>query len=422
MNKKYINQLYKNLDDLINNGRLDDKFIILFGANKPAEITVSYLENKNIKVDAIIDNSSKKQGKTLRNVMVYAPDDLLNNIEKDFIILIASLYYKQMRSSIAKHNIDDSKITETLYFAEFSTEQSYFDKNVGVALNGWNVYEKIKQTYGADCFIILIPCPSLGDAYFILSYIDEYIKQNNLRNYVVVMSGGGSVKIAEMFNAPNCAGVAQDENDALLAFYTLMDLPDMLVVSHNFPHTRLSSGNLGDEMLNWGEMIRNVIMGFKNEIPKKELVKSPDMSDKNFFEKNNLIKGKTALIAPAAIHALSLPDSFWSDLTAALIKKGYTVRANVSKDESINITGANPIFIPLDEIIPFVETAGLFISLRNGLCDVLAEAKATKIAIYPDEDYYDFFSIEKIGLTDSFTEVIYDEEKNVLEQIMVRLK
>ena len=36
-----------------------------------------------------------------------------------------------------------------------------------------------------------------------------------------------------------------------------------------------------------------------------------------------------------------------------------------------------------------VERAGTFIGIRSGLCDILREAKAEKIALYPDYNYCD---------------------------------
>ena len=429
MNKKMFSRLYGNLDRLVNDGSLAGKFIILFGANKPAEITISFLHNRNIKVDAIIDNSSGKQNKTLKGVMVYAPDDLLKEsamgtmgeTKAPIIILIASLYYKQMRSSIAKYNIDDSQIIETLYFAEYSVDPAIFRKNADAAMNGWSVYSGIKSAYGNDCFIILIPCPSLGDAYFILSYMGEYIRQTGLKNYVIAMSGAGSARVAEMFEAQNCINITQDENDALLAFYTLMDLTDVKVVSHNYPYTRLPADSLGLKMLNWGEMIKEVILGLGPAV-RTQIYENANRKPAFPADKYKIKSGKTVLLAPAAVHAISLPDSFWDALAEALGNEGYTVRVNVAADESINIKGAESLFIPLEDIIPFVETAGIFISLRNGLCDILSEATATKIALYPNEDYFDFFGIEKIGLTDSFTEILYDNDRETIARVMEQLR
>lgn len=36
-----------------------------------------------------------------------------------------------------------------------------------------------------------------------------------------------------------------------------------------------------------------------------------------------------------------------------------------------------------------VEMAGIFIGIRSGMCDILREARAKKIALYPDYNYSD---------------------------------
>ena len=422
MNRKILHKLYANLDRLVKNGDLADKFIILFGANKPSEITISFLRSRSIQANAIIDNDPFKHNKTLSGVTVYKPDDLLKDLNDNMIILIASMFYKQMRSSIAKYNLADAQIVETLYFHEYSLEPEIFKKNADIVIDGWNVYDRIKKTYGDDVFIILNPCPSLGDVYFALSYIDAYIKRCGLKNYIIVTSGGSSVKIAEMLNASNCINISQDENDALLALYTFMDLRDILVVAYNYPYTRLFPYNLSSALLNWGELIREVVLGLKAGVARSTPDKSAMMKDKAFFDNNGLKKGKTVLLAPTAVHALSLPDTFWNILVKKLNGAGYSVRLNVAEDEFINIEGADPLFVPLDDVIPFIETAGLFIGLRNGLCDVLSEASAKKIVIYPDEDYFDFFGIKNIGLSDSFTEIIYENDSKTIECIMQYLQ
>ena len=422
MNRKIVNKLYSNLDSLIINSGLTDKFIILFGANEPAEITISFLKSRNIQVNAIIDNDPFRQNKTLCGVQIYKPDDLLRDSNDNMIILIASMYYPQMRSSIAKYNLAETQIVETLYFHEYSLKPEIFQKNADIVIDGLNVYDRIKKTYGHDVYIILVPCPSLGDTYFTLSYIDEYLKRYGLRDYLIVVSGGGAAKVAEIFSVSNCINISQDDNDALLALYTFMGLPDVMVVSHNFPYSRLVASSIGLELLNWGEMIREVILGLDANAAKRIPDKPALMKDKIYFENNGLKTGKTALLAPIAMHAQSLPDTFWSILIKKLNDVGYVVRLNVAENESVNLEGAEPLFVPLDAAIPFIEAAGVFIALRNGLCDVLCEASAKKIVIYPDEDYFNFFGIKNIGLSDSFTEIVYENDNKTIEHIMEHLE
>ena len=422
MNSKLANQLYGNLDKLINSGAFVGKSIILFGANKPSELTTSYLNSRQFRVDAIIDNDPEKHNKTLNGVLICKPAEILKNNHKDLILLIASTYYRQMRNSIAKYDLTKTEIIETLYFHEYSLEPKIFQKNADIAIDGWFVYDRIKKTYGDNAFIVLNPCPSLGDTYMLFSYLDEYIVRNGIDNYVVVVSGGGALKIAEMFNAANCLKISQDDNDALLALYTLMDLPDVIVAAYNFPYTRLTAANHGLELLNWGELIRETVLRLEPDTIKVLPNKPSQMKDIAFFENNKLEKGKTVLLAPTAVHALNLPDAFWSALVTELNHAGYTVRLNLAADEAVTIEGAEPIFVPLEDIIPFIEIAGVFIALRNGLCDVLSEAEAKKIAIYPDKDYFNFFGMKKIGLTESFNEVVYENNNQTIQHIMEYIK
>lgn len=53
------------------------------------------------------------------------------------------------------------------------------------------------------------------------------------------------------------------------------------------------------------------------------------------------------------------------------------------------LIGTESISPSLLELRSVVERAGTFIGIRNGLCDVIREAKAKKIALYPDYNYCD---------------------------------
>ena len=67
---------------------------------------------------------------------------------------------------------------------------------------------------------------------------------------------------------------------------------------------------------------------------------------------------------------------------------GYKWYTNVVGDEK-PLIGTESISPSLLELRSVVERAGTFVGIRSGLCDVIREAKAKKIALYPDYNYCD---------------------------------
>ena len=53
------------------------------------------------------------------------------------------------------------------------------------------------------------------------------------------------------------------------------------------------------------------------------------------------------------------------------------------------LEGTMAISPKINEIKSVVERAGIFVGIRSGMCDVLRNAKAEKIALFPDYNYCD---------------------------------
>lgn len=130
--------LYKKMDGLIHNKIFKNKKIILFGLNSTSYCTKNYLESKGLLITAYIDNDSKKRDdlnqmkKTLlRNhlnnsdfelmkskiIEAYAPEELLQYLRDDVVILIGSKYYSDMCTQLSKLGFFENKqVYQTIDF------------------------------------------------------------------------------------------------------------------------------------------------------------------------------------------------------------------------------------------------------------------------------------------------------------------
>ena len=136
------------------------------------------------------------------------------------------------------------------------------------------------------------------------------------------------------------------------------------------------------------------------------------------FKKYGLKKGKTLLIAPyAGNHDLwDIPMEYYKKIADEYRKKGFSVCTNSDgAPQEVGIPGTLPICIPYAHIQEFCRLAGYFISIRSGLCDLLAPVHLKeKSIIYPNKHLaegpgtlIEFFSLKRMGLCQDAQEVVY---------------
>jgi len=114
-----------------------------------------------------------------------------------------------------------------------------------------------------------------------------------------------------------------------------------------------------------------------------------DIELREIIQKYSIIKGKTVILIPSAQTAKMLPIIYWNKIARLLIDKGYTVFTNVKEITEPTIEGTNPIVIPLRLAIATVHYAGIAISIRCGLTDLLAIGNCKVDSLYLIEDETD---------------------------------
>lgn len=150
------------------------------------------------------------------------------------------------------------------------------------------------------------------------------------------------------------------------------------------------------------------------------------------FQSNGLIPGKTILLAPYAgkNDLWGIPLSFYEKLVQKLVARGYTVCTNSSGSKrEPPVQGTIPLLVSHRIMRPFCETAGVFIGLRSGLCDIISGARdCKKIVFYSPTmkiggvcSFEDFFSLKNMGLCEDAMEMEATKENlSILLHIVER--
>lgn len=120
--------LYDNINNLIQSGKLENKILIAFGANKPTEFAIEFLESKGYTFEGIIDNNEKKRELIEKGLMmpingkhyIYSPKEFLNKLDKKKVfIVIASKAYHDMCIELEHMGFDTD--TQTAQLFDFNT-------------------------------------------------------------------------------------------------------------------------------------------------------------------------------------------------------------------------------------------------------------------------------------------------------------
>lgn len=126
---------------------------------------------------------------------------------------------------------------------------------------------------------------------------------------------------------------------------------------------------------------------------KHSLITDPvPLEDENvqtIIKKYNIQKGKAVILIPYAQSAKLIDFEKWEKIVIILKNKGYNVFTNVKDESEKEIENTIPIIIPLKYMITVTQYAGLAISIRCGLTDLLAVSECNIEVLYRVENKED---------------------------------
>lgn len=124
-----VNKFYGNMEKLIKEEILKDKFVIVFGTSKIASMIKYYLTQNKIEVNAFIDNDKNRQGLNIFGIKVYSPEELLKDYKENAVILIVSYYQDEMIKQLEHMNyIYGKNIIKIIDLPEVLSDYSFVDR------------------------------------------------------------------------------------------------------------------------------------------------------------------------------------------------------------------------------------------------------------------------------------------------------
>lgn len=432
MDYGYQLQMQEKLEEMVQAGAFDGRYLAIFGSNEPAEQMIAFLERYSIRVNTLLDNNTKKIGLSYGGIPIQKPEEALGSFRQDALILIISKHYYEMLGQLQDMGYREGfhvvKVVEMSAFACNSLSEETFRQYQESAVAGGEIYERIRAEYPQMDRLFLLPVRAIGDVFLGAAYAGAYMKKCKCAAPIFAVVGGVCGKAVRSLGYGGVVTLDSDQMRGLEQFCLLTGKEyQILDVNHKKPYT-CGLGRIGNfKGLDFASLLWAGVYGL-DAMPDIGEIRGRSQEGVAYAMEllgdQRLTIGKTIILAPYAKTAARIGGDFWERVAGQLKEAGYQVCTNVAGESETAIPGTEPLSFTLEYAVEVLEAAGGFVGLRSGFCDLVAVADCPKVILYPDRIYgagqfIDFFSLVKMGLTEQAVEIIYreQEEKEILSRI-----
>ncbi|MCQ2522904.1 MAG: hypothetical protein MJ123_01080 [Lachnospiraceae bacterium] len=389
MEKKLYSEMSANVEKLNDEIQLNANNLFVFGYCKASMELIDLLAEKNIEIKGILDNSEDKQLRNYKGAKVYYPDDILKLVpksdEKNSVVLVVSRFYetmaKQLRGLGYKGRIE--KIVNYNTYSDYSLSDETLNRMIGREQSGERLIKELESKY-QNAFKVFFPFNALGDVYIAMSYWYAFAKLKGIVNPVFCVPSKALKEVVLLFGNFQVEVYNQENLDSMVQAAICMRDDRFFIAHHDRPYVVYLHKALYFKMIPLDMIYRCGVYGLS--VDAKPMI--PRINNKVYKEIEKIPKGKAVIFSPYAKSITTLSENVWNDAVNYYKSIGYKCYTNVVGDEQ-PLKNTEAISPSISEIRAVVEQAGLFVGIRSGLCDVIREAKAKKIALYPDYNYCD---------------------------------
>lgn len=392
--------------------RLEGKRIFLFGYNIYTETVNNSLYEEGYQLYRIIDNDKEKQGRKRCNILIAAPDSI--EWGKRDLVLIVSRHREQMIEQMTQLSKDvnifilsdfNRYIEEIEKKEKFWIEENYELERYQLK-QGAEVYHRLKE----EEILIVVQGPSIGDMCLGAFHFVEFEKAIYPKKIKLVIASEGIYKTAQLFGIRKVKIISKSEIDSLVK-YLLFDRPKEDIICGCVCTLDVMGQYKKMSVPQWWSKFFYRLTGtYELDFP---AIWDSALKETEVMEKG-LVKGKSVILAPYANTLEELPFQFWELLTKRLLEMNFCVFTNVAGKQK-PIKGSLGLEIPLNQIGNYLEFAGYFVSLRNGLCDIAGRSQCKQIIFFRDRLFGKFcsqieiFDLHAKNVSEHAIQCVYDD-------------
>ncbi len=389
MEKNLRDEMMESLNRIEAEKDLPARKVFLFGHCSATLELADLLKTRGLKAAAILDNSKEKQGLVYRGVPVIRPAEIMEpkgeNTEETSIVLIVSRFYAAMHAQLRElgYNGPIRKVVDYNTFAEYSLSEETIGRMRKREQYGASLREALSEKYEQH-FQVFCPFTALGDIYFMISYWQAYAKKKGIEKAVFCVPGKALSDVIRMFGDYAVEVYPQKDLDAMIQSAIYTQDKHTFIAHQDRPYVVNLAKALYLKRIPLEKIYCCGVYGLPTDT--KSTKPKTDLPVYNNID--SIPEGRAVIFSPFAKSVTAIEQSVWGGAVNYFVSAGYKCYTNVVGDEK-PLPGTVGISPSILEMRSVVERAGTFVGIRSGLCDILREAKAKKIALYPDYNYCD---------------------------------
>ncbi len=215
MDRQRYEEMIENVDS--RKGDLLKKNVFLFGHCEATLTLADYLLDNEIRPTAILDNSEAKYGQDYKGMPVVPPGEVLDSDQDTAVVLIVTRFYEAMNAQLRKIGFKGEvvKLVDYNTYTEYSLSEETRNRKKNRVEHGDEIIKELKNQY-KDALIVFCPFNALGDIYFCMSYLPEFLKKRGVKDYAVCVPGKGCGSVVRLFGAEHVEVFDQNELDAAI--------------------------------------------------------------------------------------------------------------------------------------------------------------------------------------------------------------
>ena len=418
----FFDGVFKELSGLKDRGVFEGKNIAIVGSWNNAGEIHQLMTSLGLKLTHIADNNPNKQGVSRLGIVSRSVESL-SDVE-NLVILVASIWYwKEIRNQLLRLGYQENRDFYVLRGGDRFTridrqkllsDEAWEDYKRRARL-GYEAYLQIQEKYGGKP-VWLMHQPSIGDLYIFSLFLPHALGVKSIADCdcVLVVTKNSTKKLAEILGFRYIEIITFEEaySNWLMMMRLMgegLNLRDAVYHGLN----KLFQTLVHYSQVSFRDSFTKYVFQFPEEVePIYPAFPKRREHVLEQFASHGLLPGKTVVISPYAGHfKATISEEQWGRLISELKGKGYTVCTNCGSPEERPLPGTEVPFIDLQDCVEFVETAGTFIGVRSGFCDLVCMAKCRKIVIYETgapAGSIEYFGFESMGLGENITELVND--------------
>lgn len=405
------------------------KKIIVFGVDLFSEKTCKLFKELEIEVFCFIDNNKYKRLSDYFYRKVYSLDEIKQmNCISDSCVIISAETNKEKKHDLLKLGFNKNQIFyayKTNYF--YNKDTLFYD--LYIIIRSFYCYKKVINKY-RNKQVLLWTYAGTGDAYLIGRVFEQFLNQNNIDNYVLLVGNNSFKKVLTHYK-DFCVDVIPANEITLLSYFVArFGKKETGIIPLHF------NGLIFQKT---GRIWQNKFLNFKdlsyaqlgvyshNIIDEKKIKFSEAIEKKSLDEINSYLSlnKKIIVLSPYAGSSIFsiLSLSWWNNLSAELHKKGYFVLTNAFAKNEKTLNYSQRISYDYETMHYLLNRSYALVGIRSGLFDIEQDTICRKIILYPD--YYSdcelfYFNLKNIFNVDNCYEFRVERDDNKLIQRILK--